>query len=194
LKLYGSTGLNVWNHLTIQELADSFQCLTISPELSRDDLKKLTRLKRARKLATDLEIMVQGNQEVLISQDTIGPAGEKANYVDNVFWGVKDNKNHVFPVRWDQDRRTQLFNSVELCLIDQLPSLLKMGWSGLVIDARGKPANYTKDMIGLYQEALLLSLQKPSDLLSNLRVLKEEVKTRSTGGVTSGNFLRGVAD
>ena len=141
LKLYGSTGLNVWNHLTIQELADSFQCLTISPELSRDDLKKLTRLKRARKLAIDLEIMVQGNQEVLISQDTIGPAGEEANYVDNVFWGVKDNKNHVFPVRWDQDRRTQLFNSVELCLIDQLPSLLKMGWSGLGIDARGKPAN-----------------------------------------------------
>jgi putative protease len=194
LKLYGSTGLNIWNHRTIQELAGSFQCLTISPELSRDDLKKLTRLKRTHKLATDLEIMVQGNQEVLISQDTLGPAMKRANYVDNVFWGVKDNKNHVFPVRWYQDGRTQLFNSVELCLIDQLPNILKMGWAGLVIDARGKPTDYTKDMIELYQEALQLSLQKPSDLLNNLKILKEEVKIRSTGGITSGNFLRGLVN
>jgi U32 family peptidase len=192
LKLYGSTGLNVWNHLTIQELAESFQSLTISPELSRDDLKKLARLKHAKKLAPNLEIMVQGNQEVLISQDTLGPAGRMVNYDDNVFWGVKDNKGHVFPVRWDQEGQTQLFNSVELCLIDHLPRLLKMGWAGLVIDARGKPSCYTKDMIGLYQEALQLSLQKPSGLLSDLRILKEEVKMRSTGGITSGNFLRGV--
>ncbi len=194
LKLYGSTGLNVWNHLTIQELAESFQGLTISPELSRDDLKKLTLLKHAQKLATDLEIMVQGNQEVLISQDTLGPAGKMIDYDDNAFWGVKDNKGHIFPVQWDQDRRTHLFNSVELCLIDHLPTLLKMGWSGLVIDARGKPSNYTIDMIRLYQEALQLSLRKPSDLSSNLRVLKEEVKMRSTGGITSGNFLRGVVN
>jgi putative protease len=131
---------------------------------------------------------------VLISQDTLGPAMKRANYVDNVFWGVKDNKNHVFPVRWYQDGRTQLFNSVELCLIDQLPNILKMGWAGLVIDARGKPTDYTKDMIELYQEALQLSLQKPSDLLNNLKILKEEVKIRSTGGITSGNFLRGLVN
>jgi putative protease len=193
LKLYGSTGLNIWNHRTIQELEESFQGLTISPELSRDDLNRLTRLKRYKKLATDLEIVVQGNQEVLISQDALGPT-EEIEKDDNVFWGIKDNKGHIFPLSWDSEGRTQIFNSVELCLIDHLPSLLKMGWKGLVIDARGKPTTYTEEILGLYQNALQLSLQKPADLLSQLRSLKEEVKMRSTGGITSGNFLRGVMD
>jgi putative protease len=83
---------------------------------------------------------------------------------------------------------------VELCLIDHLPRLLKMGFDGLVIDARGKPALYTEEMTGLYQEALKLCLRKPSNLYSSLRNLKKEVKMRSTGGITSGNFLRGVVD
>ena len=194
LKLYGSTGLNIWNHRTIKELAETFQGLTISPELSIDDLKSLTRLKRSRRLATKMEILVQGNQEVLISQDTLGPAEEKTKYDDNIFWGIKDNKDHIFPVRWGPEGRTHIFNSVELCLIDHLPRLLKMGFDGLVIDARGKPALYTEEMTGLYQEALKLCLRKPSNLYSSLRNLKKEVKMRSTGGITSGNFLRGVVD
>lgn len=187
--LYGSTGLNIWNHLTMQELAGAFNGLSISPELSRDDLMKLSRLKG---FNADLEIMVQGNQEVLISQDTLGPADDGEKYDDKVFWGIKDKKGHIFPVKWDHDHRTHVFNSVELCLIDHLPSLVNMGWGGLVIDARGKPAAYTRDMIQLYQDALHLSLQNPPDLKGELRSLKKEVKMRSTGGITTGNFLRGV--
>lgn len=194
LKLYGSTGLNIWNHRTIEELSGTFQGLTISPELSREDLKMITRLKRSRRLAAELEIMVQGNQEVLISQDTLGPFEDRGKYDDKVFWGIKDNKDHIFPVKWDPEGRVQVFNSVELCLIDHLPSLLKMDWEGLVIDARGKPATYTEDMLQLYQEALQLSLRNPADLIIKLRGLKEEVKMRSTGGITSGNFLRGVVN
>lgn len=194
LKLYGSTGLNVWNHRTIQELAESFQGLNVSPELSRDDLKKLTHIKRSKKLTTELEILVQGNQEVLISEDSLVSAGVIREYDDNDFWGIKDSKGHLFPVGWDPDGRVKISNSVELCLIDHLPSLLKMGWDGLVIDARGKPAPYTGDMLGLYQEALQLSLKKPAQLAGKLKILKEEVKKRSTGGITSGNFLRGVVN
>jgi putative protease len=150
---------------------------------------KLSRLKG---FNADLEIMVQGNQEVLISQDTLGPADDGEKYDDKVFWGIKDKKGHIFPVKWDHDHRTHVFNSVELCLIDHLPSLVNMGWGGLVIDARGKPAAYTRDMIQLYQDALHLSLQNPPDLKGELRSLKKEVKMRSTGGITTGNFLRGV--
>jgi putative protease len=194
LKLYGSTGLNIWNHRAMQELVGTFQGLTISPELSRDDLKKLTRLKRSRRLCAELEMMVQGNLEVLISQDTLGPAEKTLNYDNNVFWGIRDKKNHTFPVRWDPEGRTQIFNSVELCLIHHLPSIMKMGWEGLVIDARGKPATYTQEMLQMYQDALQLSLSKPSGLTSKLRSLREEVKKRSTGGITSGNFLRGLVN
>ncbi|MDD1763230.1 MAG: DUF3656 domain-containing protein [Methanobacteriaceae archaeon] len=193
LKLYGSTGLNVWNHRTIQELAESFHSLTVSPELSRDDLKKLTHLKRSKRLNTYLEIMVQGNLEVLLSEDTLGPGGINEHYgFEDAFWGIKDKTGHLFPVRWDTEGRTQILNSVELCLIDYLPSLMNMSFEGLVIDTRGKPALYTEEMIGLYQEALQLCLRKPADLFNDLKNLKEEVKRRSTGGITSGNFLRGV--
>ena len=37
-RIYGASGLNVWNHLTIQALAPHLQRLTLSPELSRDQL------------------------------------------------------------------------------------------------------------------------------------------------------------
>ncbi|HMK53431.1 MAG TPA: DUF3656 domain-containing protein, partial [Methanobacteriaceae archaeon] len=126
LKWYGSTGLNIWNHLTVKELSGRFDSLTTSPEISRDDLRKLTWLKRLYSLNTDLEVMVQGNLEVLISENHLGPEYINDDLKED-FWGLKDHKGHVFPLSWDYQGRTRLFNSVELCLIDQLPHLMKMG-------------------------------------------------------------------
>ncbi len=37
-RIYGAAGLNVWNHLTVQSLSPPFQLLTLSPELSADQL------------------------------------------------------------------------------------------------------------------------------------------------------------
>ncbi|MDP3066245.1 MAG: U32 family peptidase [Methanobacteriaceae archaeon] len=193
LKWYGSTGLNVWNHLTVKELSGRFDSLTASPELSKDDLRKLVNLKHLKSPNINLEIMVQGNLEVLISEGYLGINNKNKNLKED-FWGLKDHKGHIFPINWDYKGRTRLLNSVELCLIDHLPPIMKMGLNGIVIDARGKPGRYTEEMILKYTKALELTIKKPPHLAHELKILKGDIKKISTGGITSGNFLRGISN
>ena len=94
----------------------------------------------------------------------------------------------------DEKCRTHISNSVELCLIDHLPELVDLGINRLVIDGRNKTAKYVQDMLSLYQEALQLTIRKDPNLDKKLYSLKKRVKKRSNGGITTGNFLRGVSE
>ncbi|BDZ66576.1 hypothetical protein [Methanobacterium ferruginis] len=67
-----------------------------------------------------------------------------------------------------------------------------MGFDGLVIDARNKPVDYSRKMFSLYQTALELSIHGGPHLDKKLHSLKRKVKKISNGGITTGNFLRGV--
>jgi len=195
--LYGSTGLNIWNHLTVQELSPTFKSLTLSPELSMFEIKSVLENSNIRTKGKQFELIVQGNLEALVSDDCLPSIIKDKNLIDeseNEFLGIKDSKNKIFPIRQDFECRTHIFNSVELCLLDHLPSILNLGFNSMVIDARAKPAKYAKEMIDIYQNGLEKTINKSPKLNKKLDNLKKKIKRISNGGITNGNFLRGVGE
>jgi U32 family peptidase len=195
LKLSGSAGLNIWNKNTVLMLSKIFNTLTPSPELSKKDLKTVIASSRLNGVKSRFELVVQGNVETLISKDCLHKIIPK-NYncnMENQFWGIQDDKNRIFPVKIDSEGRTHILNSVELCLVDHLPEISQIGIDGVVVDARNKTYDYAKDMTSIYCEGLEYS-EKGINTRKNLNQLKSKIKIISTGGITTGNFLKGVKE
>ena len=127
----GSTGLNVFNHATAGKLSERVQLLTLSPELSREECRLLVSAARNQGLDTSFAMIVQGIIDAIISDDCLleppqhchGDAGIQKE----IFYGIRDSTGHVFPVRIDNECRTHIGNSAELCLVDHLPEIIDMG-------------------------------------------------------------------
>jgi putative protease len=191
-RIYGASGLNVWNHLTIQALAPYIQHLTLSAELSRDQL--------ARTVAAagdvggchpKLELMVQGNLEVMVTEDCI-PCLAKGKPNPGDFWGLQDFKR-VFPVRLDDGGRTHIFNSAETCLLDLMPEVFRIGLDGIAVDARGRTGEYAREMTEIYIKAIELT-RTGSAPAEELMLLKEQIRPLALGGITYGHFIKGLKE
>jgi putative protease len=198
MPIYGGSGLNVWNHLTAQALAPQFCWLTLSPELSRRQLKDAVSAIRAlpeSDAPPNLELVVQGSLEVMVAEDSI-PQLAKGSYSDEL-WGLQDFK-HIFPLWVDDEGRTHIFNSAETCLIDLLPEICRIGLEGVSLDARGRTESYAQEVTGAYNLAIELTERlmatDPAPLKEGLLDLKERILPLALGGITHGHFLRGLKD
>jgi putative protease len=189
-----SGGFNVWNRETLMALSIKYGVITVSPELSGKDLKNLVGGSRVQGIENPIDMVVQGNLDALISRDCLMElVSENSPNNHQDFWGIEDEKNHVFPVKIDLNGNTHILNSVELCLIDHINELVDMGVNGLVMDVRTKGYEYSKEM-GLVYSAQLNHVLAGSDSKKMLKEFKSRIKTISTGGITSGNYLKGVKD
>lgn len=192
IRLCGASGLNIWNHLSVNELSKLFKSLTISPELSKNDNKVL-----ARNWNNDVfsELLIQGNIESIISKDCI-PCISNKNKLNSadIFLGLQDIKNRIFPLLMDYECHTYILNSVELCLIDYLPFISKIGIDTVIIDARGRTEKYAYEICSIYADALKITAQRDPDSKIKLNSLKNRIKKISLGGITTGNFLRGIKE
>jgi putative protease len=195
MPLSGSASLNIWNHLTVVELGLSppFQRLTLSPELSSDQLARLVAKSHLLGDAPEFELMVQGNLEVMVAEDCLPCAGFKDAIRSTNFWGLQDFKR-MFPFWLDNDSRTHVQNAAETCLVDYMPQLFEIGLDGIAIDARGRTEKYAREMAGIYLEAINLSEKGGPDLKANLKSLKEKARAISLGGITAGHFVKGLKD
>lgn len=195
MPLFGSVGLNVWNSLTIEQLAPTFNRLTISPELSAMEISEMLDRTRLCENCPSLEIIVQGNQESMITEDDLlsTTLEHKIETNDGCFWGLKDVTNRIFPFWTNDESRTHVLNAVEMCLVDQVPHILEMGINSLAIDARCRTEKYARDMVDIYRDALDIAARNggKNKLRENLQSLKTRAKKRSMGGITSGAFLNG---
>lgn len=197
VKIYGSKGLNIWNHMAIHELSEYLHNITLSPELSHKHVKKVISHVRDIYPAHDFQLLIQGNLETMVSEDHLKymlPDKKiiKKLKTNSYHLGVKDSRNRIFPIEIDQECRTHLLNSLELCLIDYLPRLLSIGLDSLIIDARNKPADYIRNILSIYQEALKLTVNGEPKLGDKLDSLKNRVEKISNGGITTGNFVMGT--
>jgi putative protease len=191
IPLYGAGGLNIFNHRSVCQSDPNFTSFTLSPELSRDEMELLIRNVRTLGCPASLSLLVQGNSEAMISEDCILQSylkGEKNKDPDNYrFYGIRDATGHIFPARVDGECRSHIYNGSELCLIDHLPTLLKMGINDVIIDSRGRTQGYARDMTGIYKKAIALVHDgiKTSDKRFDL--LKDTVKRYALGGITAGH-------
>ncbi|KUG20886.1 peptidase, u32 family large subunit [hydrocarbon metagenome] len=200
MHLSGAAGLNVWNHAALRRLSPPFRRITLSPELPAGDLAALASRANRWNGALLLEAIVQGNLEVAVTEDCL-PCGAGEGWrsafdadPEGAFWGLIDRRRRIFPLWLDGDRRTHIFNAVETCLIDHMPTLLAIGLESLAIDARGRTARYAREMSELYREAVACAAAGSNRRSRELVRLKEEVRRRSQGGITAGYFVRGLKD
>jgi putative protease len=197
--LSGSAGLNIFNHRTARLLSGRFRLLTLSPELTRDDIMIMVHAARAGGTLTEFALIVQGNSEAMVSEDCVSGLPEHGVVPERgtlllEFIGIKDSTGHVFPVHIDSECRTHVLNASELCLVDYLPSIMHAGIGEVVLDARGRTEAYAVEIVGIYREAIELTKQGVNDRDGNLNRLKHRIKAVSLGGITTGHFLRGLKD
>ncbi|MCX6672687.1 MAG: U32 family peptidase [Methanothrix sp.] len=190
--LYGGSGLNVCNHLTVQALAPPLELLTLSPELSARQLADTVAAVRLLSDAPQMELMVQGNLEVMVAEDCM-PLPGKGKYDPKEFWGLQDMRR-IFPLRLDDDRRTHIFNSAETCLLDQMPEIFAIGLDGVALDARGRTGEYVREMTEIYRKAIDLTKRGEVTLHQDLETLKESIRPLALGGLTHGHFQKGLKD
>jgi len=190
--LYGAFGLNVCNHLTVQALAPPLGLLTLSPELSARQLADIVAAVRLLSEAPQMELMVQGNLEVMVAEDCM-PLPGKGGYDAKEFWGLQDMRR-IFPLRQDDDMRTHIFNSAETCLLDQMPEIFAIGLDGVAVDARGRTGEYAREMTEIYKTAIDLTERGGGTLRQDLERLKESIRPLALGGITHGHFQKGLKD
>jgi putative protease len=197
--LFGSIGLNIFNHEAVRHLPSRFGSVTLSPELSRDEIRLLIHAARLVDRSPSFALIVQGSIEAMVSENCILrpwlPCNREAgDAYTSGFFGIMDATGHMFPVRIDGECRSHIYNSAEICLIDHLQSLMQIGISEVLIDARGRTGTYTMDMIRLYQEAIQLAKRGAPSNDPHLKHLKDAVKRLAVGGITAGHFIRGLKE
>jgi putative protease len=196
LPLHGGPGLNVWNARAARLLSPAFHSITLSPELSGEDLKDLVPRIGSRGNSPQLGFFVEGNLEVMVSEDRL--AGllpqRRGRDLSRRFIGIQNGTSRIFPVGADICGRTRISNSVETCLIDQLPALSTLGIGLYVINARGRGRRYGQEMAAIYREALSLVEAGGDRMNRGLGELREECRNRARGGITRGAFLGGLRE
>jgi U32 family peptidase len=204
IRITGSVGMNVFNHATVMALIPLFASVTLSPELSRDEIACLISGLAKEEATTPCALVIQGTSEAIVTEDCLqrlwqpcstGNPGSRNEGV-RPFLGIRDETGHIFPVRVDGGCRTRIGNARELCLIDYLPSLCRAGIRDIIVDARGRTPEYIRTMGGLYVKAADWTNTHPEakDGHTFLTTLKDEVKKISLGGITTGHFLRGLKE
>ncbi len=186
IPLYGSVGLNIFNHQSVLRLSPFFTSLTLSPELSRDEMELLIRTVRSQKCPVSFSLIVQGNSEAMVSEDCILQPwleGDQKTRGQNTsgFFGIRDATGHIFPVRMDGECRSHIFNSAEICLLNHLPSLQQIGINEVIIDTRGRTPRYARDMASTYKNAIALVHEGIKDNDKRFELLKDTVKLYALG-------------
>lgn len=194
--LSGGMGLNIFNYRSIAALSPPFRSLTLSPELSRRDIKELIANTRLQDNPPQIACFVEGNLEVMVSEDTLVSLVPDPDIPgeEHGFTGIRDERNRIFPVRTDSGGRTQIFNAVETCLIDHLPMLIASGVETMVIDARNRGDRYAGKITEIYHNALLICENDPDPASSLFEPLKKQIKLIALGGITTGSFIRGLKE
>lgn len=195
-KIFGSSGLNIWNSESLNILKEYFEGFTISPELSANEIHVLASLVRQREINVELELTVQGNLDSLISKDClpclIVDKFFKNEIHDNIFLGIKDIKKHVFPLKLDNECRTIISNSVELSLVDYMAQITKIPVDSISLNLEGRTKKYAQIICSIYKDTIKMDLKTKSNERKLIK-MKKEVKRISLGGITTGNFIKGTA-
>jgi putative protease len=198
MKIFGSAGLNIFNHLAVRTLASRFYLLTISPELSGAEIRDLIRRTRADPCDTLLELVVQGCTEAMVSEDCIlQPLLEckkdsPQKVTSRAFFGIRDSTGRTFPVRTDGSCRTHVFNAAETCLIDHIPSVAQMGVDSVAIDARGRTKAYAAQMVDIYRHAIPEAQRDITAAKERLIPLKKQAQEMALSGITGSHFIKGL--
>ena len=189
--VYGDISLNVFNRESAIFLLEAgIDQVTLSPELT---LEQISRLSPALPVAA--EVLVHGMIPVMVSEhcppgSVLGGPGDCGRPCAGKKFGLKDRKDIVFPLEMDQFCRMQLFNSRDLCLIDDIAPIAATGVATLRIEARPASPQYVGATVKAYRAALNQLPANPDPRW--LAETKARLAKHSPAGFTKGHYYRGV--
>lgn len=189
--VYADFPLNIFNRTTAFFLAEAgISRVTLSPELTLEQIRRLAPF-----LPLPAEVIVHGALPLMVSEYCVAGSllggGSKgcSSPCAGLDCGLKDRKGVVFPVELDQFCRMHIFNSRDLCLLEDTGALAGVGVAVLRVEARREGAGYVRDVVGVYRSAL--DRYRVGDE-ADFADLKEILAENSPQGFTKGHFYRGV--
>lgn len=187
IPFYTDFAFNVWNSWTGRCLhAAGAAQVALSPELTREQIREV-----AGRAKVPGEVLVHGGVELMVSEycalgGVLGgltpgrkcprPCRERKCY-------LRDRLGVLFPVEVDRFCRMHIFNSRELCLLDELRVVMETGASVLRIDARRHGPDYVSKVTRAYRQALERGGKGPGE---------EAILPLIPGGITTGHFFRKI--
>ena len=195
-KVYGNHNLNIWNSYNVKNLSDSgFKSLILSSELSHEEIKELVSKYQFIKdnkdgEDTDLNIIIQGNLEVMSSKDDFSNLNDGKDFIindssDYAILEDKKRKKFKYKVVFDYNKHSHFINKDCLCLIDEVELIKDTGVDSVIIDCRSSSPKYSSTIISLYSQAL------KEDNTYDLDLLKEQIKNITLSRLNKGNFING---
>ncbi len=186
--VYADFPLNIFNHESATLLKGlGVSRVTLSPELTLEQIRDMVPA-----LPLPAEVIVHGALPLMISEycaagSLLGGAKPEScpGACHDAQCGLKDRKGVVFPVEQDQHCRMHIFNSRDLCLIEDVGAIAETGVAALRIEARREGHAYVRDAVRAYRAVL----DAPG---RNIPALKETLAGHSPQGFTKGHYYRGV--
>ena len=187
--IYGNHNLNVWNSFCVRDMNEAgFKSLILSSELSGDEIKELVARNHDRNI--DLEMIVKGNLEVIVSKDDFTNLNDGKDFIisndaDYAILEDKKRKKFKYKIFFDYNRQSHIINKDCLCLIEEMNEIKEFGLDNLILDCRYSNEQYTTQILSIYNESLQNKDQE------ELRKYKYQIMDFSQSYINKGNFIEG---
>jgi len=148
--------------------------------------------------ASNMEIIVHGSLPLMISAHCVpgarlgkGKNGKKCTGpCCKESFGLKDRLGLIFPAGMDNRCRFYLYNSKDICMIDHLDKIARLGIGRIRVEARNRLAGYISKITELYKKVLAaLGTADEKDMMAEALEKAEEL---APAGITRGHYFRGV--
>jgi putative protease len=150
---WAGPGLNITNlRAASQAVNSSIKRITVPYEMDLDDLADMS------KGSFDLEIMVQGPMCAMVTDlclaGTQGRDGKCTGKCTQGSYELLDEYGQKYIIHTDMNCRNYVYYPQELCLLQQLPGLRKMGLKSLRIEGQFYSPDQLEEIIATYTDAL----------------------------------------
>lgn len=187
LNVHVSTQANVNNSYSAKFFADlGVTRIVLARELNLEQVKEIYKSVGDK---VELEAFVHGamcisySGRCLLSNYMTGRDSNKGACVQACRWqySIREvNKSEEYPIEEDE-RGTYILNSKDLCMIEHLKELEKVGVCSLKIEGRMKSDYYVASVINAYRRAL--------DKKNEINILKDELEKTSHRRYTTGFYF-----
>lgn len=187
--IYGNHNLNVWNSFTVKDLKEAgFNGLILSSELSGSEIKQLISKKDSENI--DLEMIVNGNLEVIVSKDDFSNLNEGKDFIihNNADYAIledKKRKKFKYKILFDYNKQSHIINKDCLCLIEEINEIKQLGLDCIILDCRYSNEKYTTNIVSIYND----SLKDRDD--EELSKYKYKIMDFSQSYINKGNYIEG---
>ena len=112
----------------------------------------------------------------------LGDCVQSCRWAYNIYLEEKNNPGNLMPIE-DDNNGTYILSSKDLCLIKEIPEIIKMGVDSLKIEGRLKTEYYLASVINAYRNAIDDYIKDPENY-DYTKYLKELEKTKTRGLTT----------